>query len=309
MYVSSARVAHLYYVESLTQQQIADRLGISRIRVSRLLQQARDDGVVRISIRYDGYFRDLEAELTGTFGVRAVVADSLDGADEQRVTAVAAAGAEYLTTVLVPGSTLAVGWGATMRRLADELAPGESGVAVVPLIGGQGRTELGLHATTIADRIAGRSGGTAEALLAPAIARSAGERDAFLGNPDVRRVLAAAAAAPVAVFSVGAPFAPEATLRQSGYIDTEDIETLRAADARCDVVSLCYLDGAGRDCAVDLARRAVSITADELRAIPTKVLVAATDAKAEAIRLALRAGYVDTLVTDDRTARAVLAGA
>lgn len=310
MYISSARIAHMYYEESLTQQQIATALGISRIRVSRLLQQARDEGVVRISINYDGYHGDLEQRLSDLYpGLRVVVADGLDGSEEQRVAATAAAAAQFLDIELGDAATVALGWGRTLLSVVDHLTAADAGGTFVPLIAGQGFAALELHASQLAARMARIRSGEAHHLLAPAIASSLEEREVILRTPGVADTLRLAESAEMAVFSVGAPFAPDATLPQTGYLAENDIELLRSEDARCDVVSLVYLDGQGESCAEALADRAISISREALTDIPEKILVACGEGKSEAITLTLRAGLADTLITDHCTATALIRNA
>ncbi|MGO1539552.1 MAG: sugar-binding transcriptional regulator [Leucobacter sp.] len=308
MYISSARIAHMYYEEGLTQQKIANVLGISRIRVSRLLQQARDEGVVRISINYDGYYGDLEKRLAQLYpGLEVIVADGLDGSEEQRKAATAAAAAQFLDVNVRAGVTVALGWGQTLLGVANRMTPSDAGGTFVPMIAGQGFAALEVHAAQLADRMARLTSGDARHLLAPAIASTAEERDVILKTPGVAETLAVAERAQIAVFSVGAPFAPGATLPQTGYLTAEDIELLRTEDARCDIISLAYLNGNGDSCAEELADRAIAISREALSQIPRKVLVVHGEEKSEAITLTLRAGFADTLVTDHRTATSLIA--
>jgi len=298
----------MYYIDGLTQKQIAATLGLSRMGVSRLLQRARDEGVVRVEIKYDGYSHEMEERLASAFpGVQAIVTSGLDGSETQRITAAASSAANILGRRLSASTTVAVGWGTTLSATAGRLSSPRSGARFAPMIGGQGFVALDVHATQIANVMATRTGGTACQLLAPASMRSVREHTAFVANPGIARVLETAAAADIAIFSVGAPFAPGATLQQSGYFAEEDIDLLRREHAESDIVSLCYLDSGGRSVAEQLAARAISITKDDLLKIPYKILVAVGEEKVTAIRLALRAGFADVFTTDSITAGALLA--
>ena len=127
----------LYYKDNLTQQQIAQQLNVSRMKVSRLLQQAKEEGIVRITIDYSGTSVGVPAK-------------------EQ----VASAAAFYLENYTKKRSTIAVGWGTTMKLVPDYIHQMEAyDLTFCPIIGGQGQRELDMHATTIASNFAKKTGG------------------------------------------------------------------------------------------------------------------------------------------------------
>src|SRR5215813_5537823 len=70
--VLDARVARQFYLEGVSKVDIAEQLGISRFRVARLLDSAREAGMVRIEIGLPGGSLDtgLSAELCSVFGLR-----------------------------------------------------------------------------------------------------------------------------------------------------------------------------------------------------------------------------------------------
>jgi len=298
----------MYYKVGLTQQQIASDLGISRIRVSRTLQQAREDRTVQITIRYDGYFRELELSLADHYpAVRFIVCDSLDGSPQAILDSVGATAADYLATSGLHG-TVAVGWGAMMHRVATQMPViDRPELTFVPMIGGQGNARLDVHATQISALLAKSSGGSYLPLLAPAVVSSVEEREVIVATAEVGAVLATAAKADTALFSVGAPLSPTSSVRWAGYFTPEEIDFLAAEDARCDVISVCYLNAEGSNCAVALARRAVAIAQDELLNIPQRICVAGGSDKHEAVSLALRRGFMTVLVTDEMTAQSLVA--
>jgi DNA-binding transcriptional regulator LsrR (DeoR family) len=298
----------MYYEEELTQREIADRLDISRIRVSRALQQARASGVVTISIRYAGVFVEEESALRAMFpGVQFIIADALDGTGPQVRDAVATTAADYLATVLRPDHKVAVGWGETMHLLASKTTSRCAEAEFIPLIGGQGAAALDVHATLIAHAMAQGSGGRALPLLAPAVAQSVEQHDMIVQDPGIRATLDAARRADFAVYSVQAPLSPDATFGRAGYFTSGDLELLRHDGVLSDLVSICYLDQRARPTADSLSQRAVALPRDELRAIPTKVIVGGGLSKAEALRIAIWAGYADVVITDHLVARHLMA--
>jgi DNA-binding transcriptional regulator LsrR (DeoR family) len=307
MYVTAARVCHMYYKQGLTQQQIAGALGVSRIRVSRMIGQALADGVVRISIAYRGFYPELEEALAQRYeGMAFVVADPLDGSDEQVKQSIAAAAAELLDSALSDGDRLAVGWGSTVRAVAEAMSLQAPGVEFIPLLGGQVHAGLDLHATSVAELMATRTGGTARRIFAPAVAADREERDALVQSALVHDTLAAAASATMSLVSVGAPFSGTSTLEQVGYYSAQDIADLRRSGAACDIVSVVYFDEHGRRCSEDLTARTVSISEEQLRGIAKRVCVAGGPSKHMAIGIAVRSGFFDVLVTDADSATRLL---
>lgn len=156
-----AEVARLYYVRDLTQQEIAERLGVSRFKVVRLLERARAEGVVRFQIDEPVPVRDdLSRELEERFGLTsALVVDDVAGA-----------AAELLPRLLGADEVLGVAWGATLAAIADRLAPIEAPVPVVQICGAIDGLVAGTGPTELAARFAAWSGGRFHPLEAPAVA-------------------------------------------------------------------------------------------------------------------------------------------
>lgn len=157
-----AEVARLYYLRELTQQQIAQRLGVSRFKVLRLLEQARAEGVVRFQIDEPvPVHDDLSRELEARFGLdSAVVVD--DG--------IAVAAGELISRLVRRGDVLGVAWGETLARTAKHLTPRADPVPVVQICGAIDGLQPGTGPTELAARYAAWAGGAFHPLAAPAVA-------------------------------------------------------------------------------------------------------------------------------------------
>jgi DNA-binding transcriptional regulator LsrR (DeoR family) len=156
-----AEVARLYYIRELTQQEIATRLGVSRFKVLRLLEQARAQGVVRFEI--DGVVPEhdeLSLALEDRFGLtKAHVADDVAGA-----------AAALLPQLLTADDVLGVAWGETLATISERLPPLEAAIPVVQICGAIEGLEPGTGPTALAARFAAKAGGTFHPLEAPALA-------------------------------------------------------------------------------------------------------------------------------------------
>jgi DNA-binding transcriptional regulator LsrR (DeoR family) len=158
-----AEVARLYYVRELTQQQIAQRLGVSRFKVLRLLEQARAEGVVRFEIDEPTPVDDeLARGLEERYGLaQAVVVDD-----------VIAAAADLLPRLLRPRDILGVAWGETLAKIAARLddTPAPARVPVVQICGAIDGLVPGTRPTELAARYAAWTGGRFHPLEVPAVA-------------------------------------------------------------------------------------------------------------------------------------------
>ncbi|HET8812244.1 MAG TPA: sugar-binding domain-containing protein [Gaiella sp.] len=156
-----AEVARLYYVRDLTQQDIAERLGVSRFKVLRLLEQARAEGVVRFEIDEPARVDD---DLSRALEERYRLSSALVVDD------VATAAASLLPRVLRPDDVLGVAWGETLAAIERRLAPPGPGVPVVQVCGAIEGLAPGTGPTELAARYAAWSGGAFHPLEAPAVA-------------------------------------------------------------------------------------------------------------------------------------------
>lgn len=302
-----ARICHMYYEERMTQKEIAQQLGCSRIHISRMLQQARQEGIVSISIKYDGFFPELERKLSEKFPpVKFLIVNNFDGDGEALRQAIGIAGGSYVSSICQDVKGISVGWGSTMREFADNFPKGNIHCRVTPMTGGQNFLGLELHANHIAATLAKRINGKSENLLAPAVAGTLKERNAFVSSALVADVLQHAAESNIAVFSIGAPFAEHATIGKVGYFTQDDLSLLRKEDAACDVISTAFFDPLGNSVAESLTKRLVGITSAQLKSIPNKICLAGGIEKVQAIKIALEADFVDVLVTDDQVAKQLL---
>ncbi|MBI2562798.1 MAG: sugar-binding transcriptional regulator [candidate division NC10 bacterium] len=296
-------VADLYYLQDRTQAEIARALRISRPHVSRLLKRARETGIVTTSVRPPfGLSTGPAEELGKLFPLRDVRVVSAGGAPLPRV---AEAAASYLASRIQRESVVGVSWGRTVRMIAD-VVPSDPrrSVEVVPLVGGMGPVGDEIHANEIARRLASRLGGKYYVLNAPALAERANARAMLVRDATVRGILERARKADVAVVGIGGMVA-SSTLVRVGYLKPDHLRRLRASGAVGDICSR-FFGKDGAPCQSPLTDRVVGIELNDLRQLPWVVGAAVGTEKAPAILGALRGGYINVLVTDETTARAVL---
>jgi len=304
--VLMAKVADLYYLRTLTQQQIAVRLGLSRPTVSRLLTRARATGIVRIEVTQpEGTHQRLEHELEEGFGLReAIVIPGRSESPTVTRRALGQATAEYLDRAFKGGERVGISWGTTLKAVVDSVRPRALATVVVPLVGGLGQAAPEIHANELARRLAELHGGRVHLLHAPAIVARRSVREALLSDERIGHVLELARRVDVALIGIGA-LVPSSTLIESGYISAAEMAAVRRQGAVGDICTRAFSSD-GVPLVGDVATRILAIDLEDLARIPLVIGVAGGLEKADAILGALAGGLVDVLVTDSIAARAVL---
>ena len=300
------RVASMYYMDNSTQAEIATALSLSRPKVGRLLQRARDEGVVEITIRtHPALSAKLEAELVAHFRLSGaiLVADQVSE-DAQRALAARAVG-ELLSRSLHDGSAVAIGMGRNVGAVAQQLphVAGRS-CTFIAAMGGSPQVGNGLNPDDICRRLAEAFGGRAESLYAPAYAESTSSREVFLRHSDVRETLAHARAAGSAVVGIGDARNDSAVV-QMGCFSAAEMARMRQAGAVGDMLGY-FFDVEGHPVAAGMHDRVVGLSAEDLRAIPRVIAVSSEPGKTRSVLGALRTGIIDLLVTNVGTARQLL---
>lgn len=300
------RVARLHYEHGLTHQQIADSLGLSRVKVTRLLAEARREGVVEIRIHSDEtIFTDLEVELRTRYGLeQAWVAPSFEDR-ERRLRSIGTVGATALQASLHPGMTVAVGLSETVAAVAPHVKVDEdSATLFVPATG----IRLGSRATVlpqdVAHELARAFRGSSRHLPAPVLASSEQAAQLLRREPDIAATLELARRADIALFGIGGTI-PGAGMLMDGTVPQAAIRELVAAHA-VGGISAGFYDAAGTPVVTGLARRIIGLSLEELLGVPTRIAMAGGPDKHGAILGALRGGFVTVLVTDEATARSLV---
>ncbi|WP_327242020.1 sugar-binding transcriptional regulator [Streptomyces sp. NBC_01320] len=303
------KVARMYHERSMRQPEIAAQLSMSQPRVSRLLKEAVDRGVVRtVVVSPDGVHAELEEALVERFALRDAVVVEVEGPGTDVIPALAAATATYLDATLKGGDTIGVSsWSATLLESVKIMRAKTSSVAheVVQLLGGSGSPEVQLHATRLTSRLAELTG--AQPVFAPsaALVGSPQLRDLLSKEPAMAETMQAWSRLTLALLGVGS-LDPSPLLRRSGNAIThEDQRHLRELGAVGDVCAR-YFDADGHAVDARFNDRLIGIEPDRLRAVERRIAVAGGMDKAAAIRGAMLGKWANILITDVEVARELL---
>ncbi|NKY22148.1 sugar-binding transcriptional regulator [Cellulomonas denverensis] len=296
------RAARRYYLDDAPKKQIGEELGVSRFKVARLLEQARDQGVVTITIQDAGlHVPTLSAAVADHLGLsRATVIEST-GSDAEVRRQVGEAAAELLGDTLRAGEVLGLAWGRTLTAMSASMPPLPP-MDVVQLTGAIG-TDLADSPVEVVRRVALRSGGSARPIFAPLVVDSPETAEALRRQPDVAAALELFDDLTTAVVSVGSWDPPESQLLRT--IGEPEQAELLGRGVVAEVASILVSD-AGDPVAPDFQARCLTITAEQMRRIPRVVAAAGGARKARALAAVVRAGLVTELVCDRALAEAVL---
>ena len=300
-------VARLYYEHDYNQSKIAEKLRLSRPYISKLIAQARAEGIVSIQINDPIHAENaLERQLRQRFALRKVIVvpQSLDQAPLAKV---GIACARYLNTILSDGDTIGVAWGATMFAFAGHAIVRQnnlSDITVVQICGGVSNSDRNIYASEIPKLLADALGGTPYLLPLPAIMDSVQVKESVLTDHSISRVVEYALAANIALFTVG-DFGTNNALFHAGYLDEQQLKKLEANGAVGDICSH-FIDESGRLCDKDLDGRTISLPLEELKKKDYRIAVAIGKSKVRSICGALNGGHLNVLITNEETATAVL---
>ena len=295
------RVCQLHYEQQLTQQEVGDRLHLTRWQVGRLLKEAQARGIVRIEIDHPhARSHDLEAKLVSISGLSEAIVVPAEADEVATRRAVARAAAEYLADLPTKPSTLAVSWGRTMSDLANAIPPSwADAVTVVQANGGFTRPGPGDPAAIISS-LARQSRGSAVFLPAPAIVDSPKLAAALRREPSIAEVLQLARSADVLLFSLGA-ISHESVLVKSGNVKPADEHLLRQRGAVGDAVGR-FVDSTGNTASPELEERSIGLDLADVLSARRAVAVASGEAKHAVAEACVRRGLCRVLVTDEHTA-------
>ncbi|WP_374121009.1 sugar-binding transcriptional regulator [Neobacillus sp. PS2-9] len=298
--------AKLYYLLDYNQNEIAKMLGVSRPTVSRLLQQAKSDGIVQINIMDPTEdVENLGKQLEKRFNLKKAVVASIPQYDDHIIkNYLGEKAAAYLDVIVKDDDIIGVTWGTTIYHVATELKQKfVKNVKVVQLKGGVSYAETNTYASETL-YLFGKAYNTApHNLPLPAIVDHVVVKQAMEADRHIRKILELGKQANIALFTMG-PIKTDSLLFQLGYFTESDLESLYGK-AVGDICSR-FFDKNGEICNESLNERTLGVNLDELRNKEYSILVAGGPNKIDGIYGALKGKYANVLITDQFTAKFLL---
>ncbi|MDW9417988.1 sugar-binding transcriptional regulator [Sinorhizobium meliloti] len=312
------RAAWFYYVGGLNQEMTAARLGLTRARVNKMLAEARESGLVSISIDHQRVgVLPLEDKLRVRFGLDFCISTPAFGfhdtsKEDSEVRkqiafrAVGVAAANHLKTLLSENDSLTVGtgWGRTIEQMTLHLAGVRAPHARFISVMGSLTANNAYNPFEVVHSLARRTGGEGYFLPVPFIADSIDDKKVLISQRSVVKALEIARSASVCFISAG-ELTEDSLLRRQGMISSAELESLRQAGAVGDTNGI-FFDSEGRQVDHELNERTIALGFEELKALPVLLLIAGGE-KVQAARALLRSGVINGLIIDGDAAEALAA--
>jgi DNA-binding transcriptional regulator LsrR (DeoR family) len=307
------KVARAYYEDGLTQEQIGQRFGLSRIKISRLLNQAREERIVNITlIPPDDEHIEMERALEDMYDLHEVLIarPSINNQAATRV-ALGITAANCLMRTLRGEEIVAFNWGSTLLAMVEALQSPTGApirdwprIKVVQSLGGLGSPEADVYSAGLVHRLARTFGAKARILAAPGIVSSPSLRQELLADKQISNTIDMAARADIALMGIG-QLTPQSAIMQAKILSPAEYDQLQSLKVVGDI-GLRFFDADGNTIKHEINLRIVGLTLDQIKAIPRTIGIAGGLDKTEAIHAALRGKLINVLVTDINVAKRLL---
>ncbi len=299
--------AQLYYKYNFNQQKIAQKIGVSRPGVSRLLQEARDRGIVKIDIidpLNNG--TEIENKLKHKFNLKKVIiVPNIQDDDRVIKKRLGKAAALLLDELINSDAILGVSWGTTMQEISRHIRNKKTdNVVVVQLNGGVSKAEYDTHASEIAQKIGEAYSATPYLLPLPAIVDKPDVKRAIVSDKNISQILDFGKLSNIAMFTIGL-FNHDSVLVKSDYLNYQKVESLIEKGAIGDICSR-IIDQDGNICSKDLNSRTIGIELRDLSKKEYSIAVAGGLKKFPAIQAALKGNLFNVLITDEQVGNRLL---
>ena len=301
-------VAVLYYQEGWTQDQIAKKHNISRIKVGRLLKKARDEGIVEINIKHHPvYSTNLEHQLQEAFGLKkALIAIDQFSEEEQRKQ-VAKVVLKHLSETMRDGDVVAVGQGRNIAAIAESntyVQP--KNVSFVSAIGGTHPAGDEINADHICRKLAKSFDGTSETLYAPAYVESIELAEQLMRSGTVKQTLDRARKADIAIIGIG-DLNENSHMVNLGWFTAQDLINVRNEQGAVgDMMGYDFIRLDGSRVESMISGKMIGLNVSELKRVPEVIGIASESSKVLATLGALRTGSISILATTVNNALALL---
>lgn len=293
-----ATVANLYYNLEMTQNEIADRMYTSRSKISRMLKEARELGIVEISIK-EPWERDLDLEnkIHQIYGVKAVrVVSAKENSKEQITSRLSEVSAYYLDSVVKEKMVVGISWGNTLYHIVKYIDANNKKnipITVVPIMGASNVKRPERDAMDLAKDLASAYGGTYQYIYAPLFVKNKELKESLIQDDTIKTALQLAQNADVILTSVGSI----EYKTWENYLSENTFELLGRKGAIGHIGGHFY-DINGKEINTSLTDRMIGIEYADLKKCKNVVCVAYGESKTAAIVGALRGGFINTLIID-----------
>lgn len=304
------KVSYFYYKLNLSQQEIADKLNISRQKVNRLIQRALSENIVEIKINgYENFDINLEYNLEQKYGLESALVVK-DNNNEEPIGIAASNYMNKLIKKILENEgkcSIGISWGNALSNLIRNYQiPKEMNgdISVIQMLGGINTQEVPIKPEEITNKLAILLGGKSYNLFAPAFLKNKALVDMLCNETYYKNIVTKYKDLDMAVVGIG-KFEAEGNLVENNYIEREDYLKLKNKGGVGDVCLRIY-DSEGKNIDSDFDKSVMGISLLDFVHIPIRIGIAYGKDKIRPILGAIRGNYINVLVTDEETAKLIL---
>ena len=308
------QVCKMYYEQKMTQQEIAESLGISRTKIVRYIQDGQETGIVQIRVidPSESIGQELLKKLNTYFPLKTLeIVPNSDPESPILYKNLAQRAMKVFMNYIGPNHKIGIGWGKSVNAFINEFSDDNLSFlqpSWIPMMGGLGEAEQFFQVNELVRIIQRKLGGVSHSLHAPALVESQSIKEALFTDSGIQSVVNKWQDLDIAIFGIGSiksrkPSHPP--LLHIKYLPDIDRKEILRSNAVGDILSR-FFDLKGRQCEFESNYRIIGITLEQLSATPIALAIAGGEHKAEAILGALRGGYLNGLVTDESAAKKII---
>jgi deoxyribonucleoside regulator len=310
MYSSSLiiKVAELYYIKKSSQKCIAKELEISVPTVSRILQEALNQGFVKVQIvNVQNRVLKIEEQLKKKYNlVDAVVVETPSDKDDWHIKKLLGRKAsELFFDIVKPGEKVGIGAGMGIYEMIESFDGVNHipGLQIIPLMGGWGLKNLQNETNKLVGSMANVLNCSFQLLLSPAILSSQETKKVFLSEPQISAVVNMWREINTAIFSIGPEI--EYSIFPSLTDSDKAVESVKEKGAVGDILGR-IIDANGCEMNIDYNKRMVSIPYEQLKKVKKRIGIGGGPKKIRSVKAALNSGILNYLITDSETCLYIL---
>lgn len=296
------RAAELYYQQGLSQNAIAEILCTSRPTVSRILEEARELGIIEIIIHSPiKKNAELSKSLRTAFNLKDAIVVSGSFDYDTALQKCSTAAAHFLNSILENNNTIGISWGPAINYLCDSIEPHEYyNINVVQMVGCLGTGNPSIDGLELAMKISNKLKGTYSNIYAPAFVDNETVYSYLIVEPQIEATLKKALNVDIVLTGIGSLYDRASTLQRSGYLTENERQNLLSKGGVGHLLARIF-DANGNEIPIE-GKYVISTPLDALRSPKWSIGICASEMKAISVLAAIRAGYINTLISDEALA-------
>ncbi|MBY5035082.1 sugar-binding transcriptional regulator [Streptococcus gallolyticus] len=303
-----AKVAYLYYIEGWSQDQISKHLGIYRTTISRMLTQAKKDGIVQIKIQdFNPEILKLETLFQERYGLDhiEIVQSHPEDSETEKEEQLSKVAAQWIRKNIQDGDTIGLAWGASIGKSISYIEPKYlENSTFVPIVGGPSRSNSRYHINTLVYDMAKKFHGKSIFVNATVVQESEELAKGIFNSKYFQELKENWKHLDMVILGVGGALSYKKS-QWRDLIDQNDYKELKLGEAVGDCCCR-FFNQDGKILKGGVDNRTIGLSLDQLSTIPKTVAIARGNAKVRAIRALIKRSYINTLITDQDTLMGIL---